>query len=185
MLASIVLSHCALEAYVVPAPLRSRPPLRTSRISCDAGDAVAAAPLDASPGLPAADIVADPAVVTDTLLDLGVYGLIAAIIGLTLYSLVVTLQASNEQYGGWTKQDDEDVMSGSLDQPSDRLRSGARYDPVTETWTYPTAAEQAAKAKVGRAPAATQSASDEATNRYDRRMAKKRKAAEKRGGKKR
>jgi hypothetical protein len=145
-----------------------------------------AAPTPSLPSISALAVdvdVTDTAVVTDTLLDLAVYGLLFGVAALTLYSIVVTLQASNDQYGGWTKQDDEDVMSGSLDQPTSRLQSGARYDPTTDTWTYPTPEEQAAKAKVGRAPSAASQA-DEATNRYDRRMAKKRKAAQKRGGKK-
>ena len=128
-----------------------------------------------------APALADAGVVTDTLLDLAVYSLLAGVVALTLYSIVVTLQASNEQYGGWTKKDDDEVMSGSLgqDKPVSRLQSGARYDPVTDTWTYPTPEEQANRAKVGRAPTASSTDSDAATNRYDRRMAKKRKQAQK------
>ena len=113
----------------------------------------------------------DSAVVTDTALDVLVYALLAGVAGLTLYSIVVTLQASNDQYGGWTKQDDDDVAGGMLEQPSNSLVSGARYDPVTESWTYPTPEEQAAKAKVGRAPAPA----EDTANRYERRMAKKQK----------
>ena len=45
---------------------------------------------------------------TDTLLDLGVYALLAGVAGLTLYSVFVTLQKSNEEYGGWTPRDDEE-----------------------------------------------------------------------------
>jgi len=48
----------------------------------------------------------ESAVVTDTLLDIAVYLLLAGVAGLTLYSLVVTLQKSNEEYGGWTPKDD-------------------------------------------------------------------------------
>ena len=41
--------------------------------------------------------------VTDTLLDLGVYGLLFGTAGLTLYSIYVTLDESNRKAGGWTK----------------------------------------------------------------------------------
>ena len=131
--------------------------------------------LPSMPAVPAVPDV-DSAAVTDTILDVLVYGLIAGVAGLTLYSIVVTLQASNDQYGGWTKQDDDDVQGGMLERPSSSLVSGARYDPVTESWTYPTAEEQAAKAKVGRAPAA---APAESANRYERRIAKKQKQKKK------
>jgi len=110
--------------------------------------------------------------IVDTVLDVAVYALLLAVVGLTLYSLYVTLDQSNKQYGGWVKKEDED-----LDEPirgdNDRLRSGAKYDPVTDQWTYPTRAEVAAKkAQVGRAPAA---AVEDGGNRYEKRMAKKQK----------
>ena len=117
--------------------------------------------------------------VVDTLLDVGVYTLILLVAALTIYSLVVTLQKSNEEYGGWTPRDDEEVASAARGDDG-RLRAGARYDPVTEQWTYPDAAEQQ-KAKVGRAPAAgaAAGADSDAGNRYERRMLKKEKKREK------
>ena len=115
---------------------------------------------------------------TDTLLDLGVYSLIALVAGLTVYSIIVTLQKTNDDYGGWTPRDDQDLMPPNDGSPESRLRSGARYDPVKDEWTYPTAGSQQG-AKVGRAPAAAPAADDDPSNRYDRRMAKKRKKMEK------
>jgi len=121
----------------------------------------------------------ESAVVTDTLLDIAVYLLLAGVAGLTLYSLVVTLQKSNEEYGGWTPKDDEAVAGGDLAN-SGGFKKGAVYDPTTDQWTYPSADEAATR--VGRAPAQGTAAggADDGTNRYDRRMAKKRKKAQKR-----
>ena len=92
------------------------------------------------------------AVVTDTLLDVAVYTLLAGVAALTVYSVVVTLQSSNEKYGGWTRPDDEDLADAAVTgrQPGDRLRPGAVYDPATDQWTYPKA--EPPSARVGRAP---------------------------------
>ena len=116
---------------------------------------------------------------TDTLLDLGVYSLIALVAALTVYSIVVTLQKTNDEYGGWTPRDDEDMAPPGDGSPESRLRSGARYDPVKDEWTYPSSGQSQQGAKVGRAPAAAASSEDDPSNRYDRRMAKKRKKMEK------
>ena len=111
--------------------------------------------------------------------------LIALVAGLTIYSIVVTLQKSNEEYGGWTPRDEEDVGLAARGDVQ-RMGSGARYDPVTDQWTYPTPEEKAATtAKVGRAPAAAGAAADSDSNRYERRMLKKRKREEKRRKKRR
>ena len=42
----------------------------------------------------------DATVVSDTLLDVGVYGLLALTVGLTLYSVFVTLDEANNKAGG-------------------------------------------------------------------------------------
>ena len=117
--------------------------------------------------------------VVDTLLDVAVYALLLGVVALTLYSLYVTLDQRNKEYGGWVKKEDDELLDTSARGPNDRLRSGAVYDPVTEQWTYPTKATKAA-ARVGRAPAADEEVGG---NRYERRMVKKLKAA--REGKKR
>ena len=175
MVALLFAPHLAYVPSLVRAPLPSLPksPVLLRRRH--------PAPLAADVGSVAEP--ANTAVLTDTLLDIGVYGLLALVVALTLYSLVVTLQKSNEEYGGWTPRDDEEITQAARSDDG-RLRAGARYDPVTEQWTYPDAAEQRA-AKVGRAPAAAASspAADDPTNRYDRRMLKKRKKANKRSKK--
>ena len=107
--------------------------------------------------------------VVDTLLDVAVYALLLGVVGLTLYSLYVTLDDRNKEYGGWVKKEDEDLPAPSS-SPSNRLRSGAVYDPATEQWTYPTKA--AVAPRVGRAASADDAAGG---NRYERRMEKKQK----------
>jgi len=167
---ALLIAPCC-DAFVVMAQARrsltpslSRPCFRSVPPRADASAVVAAESLDT-------------AVVTDTLLDVFVYSLLLGVVALTVYSLVVTLQKSNEEYGGWTPRDDEEVL-GAARNPEQRLQSGARYDPVTEQWTYPDPAAVKPSAKVGRAPSAA-AADEEASNRYERRMRKKQKAAEK------
>merc|ERR1712224_516778 len=104
-------------------------------------------------------------------LDIGVYGVLAGVVGLTLYSLVVTLQQSNDKYGGCTPEQArkrEEVLNSP--KTGDLLQSGAVYGPVTEQWTYPKPVKEKASARVGR-----DEAGGAAGNRYDRRMQKKRK----------
>ena len=110
--------------------------------------------------------------VTDTLLDLGVYTLLAGVVALTAYSLYVTLDQSNKEYGGWTPKDEFD--DGTIKDTSG-IRKNARYDPMTEQWTYMSEEEKAAP-RVGRSPAP---AAADGANRYTKRMEKKRKAAAK------
>ncbi len=139
-------------------------------------------PLVRASALPAAQLptsfitAVDSGVVTDTLLDVAVYTLLAGIAALTIYSIYVTLQKSNEEYGGWTPRDDQEVPS-----ESGASRPGAIYDPVTEKWTYPTEEDPTPAARIGRAP----NAPADGPNRYERRTAKRQKAASRRGGKKR
>jgi hypothetical protein len=104
---------------------------------------------------------------TDTLLDLAVYALLIGVAGLTVYSIYVTLDQSNKDYGGWTPRGDEDGP--------EQIQKGAVYDPSTDQWTYPTKPAKSAP-KVGRAPASPDA---EVANRYDRRAEKKRKKAAK------
>ena len=132
-----------------------------SLLLADASDAAAAATTESSSSL------------VDTILDIGVYALLLGVVGLTLYSLYVTLDQSNKEYGGWVKKEDDISPSTSRGGPVDRYRSGAVYDPVTEAWTMPdTSNSPKAGASVGRAPSAD---ADDAGNRYERRMAKKQK----------
>ena len=113
------------------------------------------------------------AVLTDTLLDIGVYTLLLGVAALTIYSLYVTLQQSNKEYGGWSPRDDQPVTPVEP-RVNERLRPGAVYDPATEQWTYPATSDVEAP-RVGRAKAAAPSTGADGTNRYDRRAAKKRK----------
>jgi|Transcript_20327 hypothetical protein len=111
---------------------------------------------------------------TDTLADIAVYGLLASVAGLTIFSVFVTLDESNKAQGGWTKPVEDarnprkppTPMGVSTAVP---VRRGARYDPATDSWTYPD--EDTPKTSPAAAPAGTSSD----VNRYDRRMEKKRK----------
>mmetsp|Transcript_4103 Transcript_4103/g.12916 ORF Transcript_4103/g.12916 Transcript_4103/m.12916 type:complete len:179 (-) Transcript_4103:260-796(-) len=113
--------------------------------------------------------------VVDTILDIGVYTLLAGVVGITLYSIFVTLDESNKTQGGWQKRDDAEVPEQPQrygEVPADvesRLRSGAVYDPVTDEWTMPKepAASKAAAAGGG---------GGAEVNRYERRARKKAKA---------
>lgn len=175
----VAASLAVASAYVAPSPRRGAIPLaRAARrlgVSpvCEAEAELAGGAAGAGDGLSAT-------VVTDTLLDLGVYTILFSVVALTLYSLFVTLQKSNEEYGGWTPRDDEDITSLAATPPSERLRPGAKYDPVTDTWTYPQPEERTG-AKVGRAPAAAME--DSNSNRYERRAAKKQRKAARKGKK--
>lgn len=156
-----------------PALLRCAAPVLLEGDDALAGTLAAAADGAAAAASVAAEAAAaiEPEVVSDTLLDIGVYTVLAAAVVLTVYSIFVTLQGANEQYGGWTKKDGEEDYMQEPEVSSDRLRPGAVYDPATDQWSYPK--KEAAPARVGRAPAAAKS--DEDGNRYDRRMEKKRK----------
>ena len=179
--------HALLVAPISYVP-SARPALRLAplhhrRHAAVAADASLPPPCAAS--LPPTLLVADGDFsVMDTIADIAVYSILALVAGLTLYSIVVTLQKSNEEYGGWTPRDDEEVANLQSDDGAGRLKSGARYDPVTDQWTYPSPEEQKAQAKVGRAPAAaappgTVEAAEQGANRYDKRMLKKRKKQQK------
>lgn len=160
-------------------PAATRPPLHAvgsrSRISAPphASALLLLADGDVVGAATEGEITASAAVITDTVLDLAVYALLASVVGLTLYSVFVTLQRSNEEYGGWVAKEDEDL--GMTKRSGNRLRPGAVYDPVTDQWTYP---EKVSTPKVGRAPVG--GAADEAAgNRYERRMEKKEAARKK------
>jgi hypothetical protein len=162
----------AANAFVPPVLRARRMPLGHARHAAVASTAV----VTPSANLVVTDLIAGD-VITDTLLDVAVYTILFGVAALTIYSLFVTLQKSNDEYGGWTPRDDDDVIAASKARnlaPEERLRSGARYDPVTEQWTYPAPEKQGPT--VGRATAsAAPSSVDSSTNRYDRRMAKKQK----------
>jgi hypothetical protein len=169
------LPHCA-RCGGVEAPLRAFG--RASRLARAGAPAMTTQPLVL---LAEEEGASSSAVsVVDTLLDVAVYALLLGVVVLTLYSLSVTLDQRNKEYGGWVKKEDDELLDTSAARgPNDRLRSGAVYDPVTEQWTYPAKTTKAA-ARVGRAPAADEEVGG---NRYERRMEKKLKAA--REGKKR
>ena len=143
----------------------TRPALRPITIRCSASpdlQTILAGPVTT---LLADEEVAEITVV-DTVLDLAVYGLLFGVVALTVYSLYVTLDQSNKDYGGWTKPVDEVSRAPSPTQAPERLRKGARYDPATDQWTYPTEQERALEAK-----SSGQVVSD--SNRYERRAEKK------------
>ena len=63
------------------------------------------------------------------------YALLALVVGLTIYSIFVTLQSSNEKYGGCTKDGrEDDLRPEEYSDSGDRLRPGAVYDPATDQW---------------------------------------------------
>jgi len=127
-------------------------------------------------------LVAD--VMTDTIMDIAVYTLLAGVLGLTVYSVFVTVDEGNRQAGGWQKREGEDepkykpTLGDAV--PTDvesRLRSGAVYDPVKDEWTF----------KEAEKPAAARSAAGgggSEINRYERRARSKAKAKERTKSKK-
>lgn len=113
---------------------------------------------------------------TDTLADLAVYSLLFGVVALTIYSLVVTLDESNKAQGGWTKPDETIKKEPTPTQTPMRLRKGARYDPSTDEWTYPTEEELSAESKASKA---AESESNRFKRRADKKLKKKRKSAKK------
>ena len=73
-----------------------QPPLRVAR-RAPPPQAHAAAIYESSQMATTVQLGLDPTVISDTLLDLGVYGLLALTVGLTLYSIYVTLDESNKK----------------------------------------------------------------------------------------
>jgi hypothetical protein len=91
-------------AQLASRTLIARPALRSSSIRCFAE------PLQqASSVVAVAGVAEDEAgtVLTDTILDLAVYSLLFGVVALTVYSLYVTLDESNNTQGGWTKAEGE------------------------------------------------------------------------------
>ena len=85
------------HAAVRTQPLvQAQPPLRVAR-RAPPPQAHAAAIYESSQMATTVQLGLDPTVISDTLLDLGVYGLLALTAGLTLYSIYVTLDESNKK----------------------------------------------------------------------------------------
>ena len=85
------------HAAVRTQPLvQAQPPLRVAR-RAPPPQAHAAAIYESSQMATTVQLGLDPTVISDTLLDLGVYGLLALTVGLTLYSIYVTLDESNKK----------------------------------------------------------------------------------------
>lgn len=123
----------------------------------------------------------------DTILDVGVYSLLAGVVALTLYSVFVTVDEGNRKAGGWQKREGEDEMDVlpryGENVPTDvesRLRSGAVYDPVKDEWTFKE--QPAAKTMSSSSSKASSAGAD--FNRYERRARSKAKAREKAKSKK-
>lgn len=156
-----------LLVHRVPQLLQSaRPALRAAPARCLA--------MEPAPGaLRAATLIADGEIsIVDTVLDIAVYTLLAGVLALTLYSLYATLGQANKDYGGWTKKDGQPDAIKPPSSDAGGYRKGARYDPVTDQWTYPTK-----EAPVASASAAS---TDPDNNRYGRRLQKKQKRMDKR-----
>ena len=148
-------------------------------VAVTAPDLASATAKPATPDLASAALDAidsslpDGTTLTDTLADVGVYVLLAGAIALTIFSVVATLQKSNDEYGGWTPREDE---ASPINDDLDRLKPGSVYDPTTDTWTYKK--PEPAPTRVGRAPPAVdESGQPEKGNRYERRMNKKKKSS--------
>mmetsp|Transcript_31961 Transcript_31961/g.79571 ORF Transcript_31961/g.79571 Transcript_31961/m.79571 type:complete len:172 (-) Transcript_31961:431-946(-) len=160
-------------APVLHFPLFARPALRRSAVSCSAS------PTETGTALaPLTSLLAEEELqisLVDTLLDIGVYTLLFGVVALTLYSIFVTLDETNKSQGGWTKRDEaEELKPPSPGAGPARLQKGARYDPATEQWTYPSEEQLAAEAK------ASGGVVSEA-NRYERRAEKRQKKKRKTG----
>ena len=80
-------------------PLLQAQPLRVAR-RAPPPQAHAAAIFESSHLATTVQLGMDATVVSDTLLDVGVYGLLALTVGLTLYSVFVTLDEANNKAGG-------------------------------------------------------------------------------------
>ena len=99
-----MLALSCLTAGLVPhAALRTQPllqaqPLRVAR-RAPPPQAHAAAIFESSQLATTVQLGVDATVVSDTLLDVGVYGLLALTVGLTLYSVFVTLDEANNKAG--------------------------------------------------------------------------------------
>jgi len=168
-------------AQLASRTLIARPALRSSSIRCFAEPLQQASssircfaePLQqASSVVAVAGVAEDEAgtVLTDTILDLAVYSLLFGVVALTVYSLYVTLDESNKTQGGWTKAEVEarkPTPTPTAGPP--RLQKGARYDPATDQWTYPTEEERAVEVK-------SSGNAVSGSNRYERRAEKKQKA---------
>ena len=113
--------HVALRTQ----PLLQAQPLRVARRAPPPQAAAESAHLATT-----VQLGVDSQVVSDTLLDVGVYGLLALTVGLTLYSVFVTLDEANNKAGGWTKPTDEPVVE---DDPSS-FRKNMVYNPVSNEW---------------------------------------------------
>ena len=85
--------HAAVRTQLL---VQAQPPLRVSR-RAPPPQAHAAAIYESSQMATTVQLGLDPTVISDTLLDLGVYGLLALTVGLTLYSIYVTLDESNKK----------------------------------------------------------------------------------------
>ena len=103
LITTAMLALSCLSVGLVPhAAVRTRPlvhaqpPLRVAR-RAPPPQAHAAAIYESSQMATTVQLGLDPTVVSDTLLDLGVYGLLALTVGLTLYSIYVTLDESNKK----------------------------------------------------------------------------------------
>jgi len=152
----------------------SRPALRPIRVHCSLSAPLGASFDPITTLLTAEEVAAASVSIVDTILDVAVYSLILGVVGLTIYSLYVTLDESNKAQGGWTKKEAAARKAAPTPTPApQRLPKGARYDPATDQWTYPTEQERAAEVK---ASGNVVSASNRYERRAEKRVKKKRKS---------
>lgn len=157
--------------------LRAAPPplsplLRGAAARAPAPQCNAAA---AVPAAVQATTVLTAGVVTDTLLDILVYGLLFGTAALTIYSLYVTLDESNKKAGGWTKPNDEDEY---MPQATDYSKKNMIYNPATNEWRPKEASEMSSASSSSSAGGSGGGASGSG-NRYEKRMMKKEKQRQK------
>lgn len=128
-------------------------PLLTATDSAMTADIVpSSTPSDLSPE------TIDLDVVKDTLAEIGYFVVFFGVVGLTIYSLVVSLQSQYKETGGWGPQK---TNYDPVTQKQKRV-----YDPVTEKWT------EVAPEPSQFTPEPSQPTSE--GNRYERRVRKKR-----------
>mmetsp|Transcript_117183 Transcript_117183/g.203503 ORF Transcript_117183/g.203503 Transcript_117183/m.203503 type:complete len:331 (-) Transcript_117183:83-1075(-) len=102
--------------------------------------------------------------------DYALYAFLAGVVALTVYTIIVTLQDTGEEYGGWRPPEpDED------EDDFEEVRM-TRYDAETGQWVEKRVVrEKEKKAQIGR----VKKSDAPELNRYQKRMIKQRKRAQK------
>ena len=143
-------------------PLLQAQPLRVARRAPPPQAAAAAESVHLATTV---QLGADAQVISDTLLDVGVYGLLALTVGLTLYSIFVTLDEANNKAGGWSKPEE----SAKVEEDPSSYRKNMVYNPVSNEWM------PRAETELADTTSATGGTDGGDSNRYARRAEKREK----------